>query len=73
MSRVTVCRLFIYAKYYVRYRAFSHKRRRQHVSPKSLYPPTRLYGVTARKGAIEIILSVNIIPNNGTLDFVFNY
>jgi len=40
---------------------------------KACKPPTRLYGVTARKRAIEIILSVNIIPDTGTLDFVFNY
>jgi len=42
-------------------------------SPKRLYPPTRLYGVTAQKRAMEIILSVNITPDTGTLYFIFNY
>ena len=73
MSRVTICRLFHYAMYHVRYGAFSHKRRRQQLSPKRLYPPTRLHGVTVQKTAIEIILSVNIIPDTGTLYFIFNY
>jgi hypothetical protein len=36
----------------VRYRAFSHKRLRQQVSPKRLYTPTRQQGVTAQKRAI---------------------
>jgi hypothetical protein len=73
MSRVTIFRLFHYAMYHVRDRAFSHKRRRRQVPPKRLYPPTRLQGVTVQKRAIEMILSVNIIPDTGTLDFIFNY